>query len=75
MTYCDPKVLEAAYSAVKMQRMRADIYDFWGSEPENRENLINIEEILKIALIDAKKKKEETLRGGKKPFANAHENV
>jgi hypothetical protein len=75
MTYSDPKVLEAAYSAVKMQRMRADIYDVWGSEPENRENFLNIEEILKVALIDAKRKKEEDLRGGVKPRGAIHENV
>jgi hypothetical protein len=75
MTQDDPKVLEAAYSAVKMQRMRADIYDLWGSDPENRENLVNIEEILKNALVNAKRKKEEKLRGGVKPRAFEHENV
>lgn len=75
MTQNDPKVLEAAYSAVKMQRMRADIYNLWGSDPESRENFVNIEEILKNSLIDAKRMKEEKLRGGKKPRIFEHENV
>lgn len=75
MTHNDSKVLETAYSAVKMQRMRADIYDLWGNDPENRENFINIEEILKNALIDAKRAKEEKLRGGAKPRVFEHENV
>ncbi len=71
----DTKVIETAYSAVKMQRMRADIYDLWGADPESRENFVNIEEILKLALIDAKRAKEEKLRGGVKPRVVEQENV
>lgn len=71
----DPKVLETAYSAVKMQRMNADIHGLWGKNPEIRENFIHIEEILQKALIDAKRAHEEKSRGGVKPRGEVHENV
>lgn len=67
MTQNDPKVLEVAYSAVKMQRMNADIKNLWGKNPEIRENYVHIEAILRDALIEAKKLREERLRGGSKP--------
>jgi hypothetical protein len=75
MTKDDPKVLEAAYSAVKMQRMNADIRDLWGGDSEGRDNFVSIEEVLKLALIDAKRRQEENRRGGVKPRTAVHETV
>jgi hypothetical protein len=75
MTQNDPKVLETAYSAVKMQRMNADIKGLWSTDPESRESFIHIEEVLKLALINAKRRQEENRRGGSKPQVDAHETV
>jgi hypothetical protein len=62
----NPKVLETAYSAVKMQRMNADIGNLWGKDPEIRKNFIEIEQILQKALINAKQDSDAFQRGGKK---------
>lgn len=76
MTKDDPKVLETAYSAVKMQRMNADIRGLWGNGTESRDNFVNIEEVLKLALIHAKRQAEEKRRGGAKlRVAAIHETI
>ena len=67
MTKNDPKVLEIAYSAVKMQRIGADLRGLWGKDPEIREMYVEIERILQESLIDARKAREIASRGGEKP--------
>lgn len=54
MTEISAKTLEIAYSAVKMQRMRADMGNLWAKDPEIREMFITIETTLKDAYKTAK---------------------